>query len=247
MADAETVVAHEVQSIVSSSERDYLVRNNGDQVKTENLKGKKVGLYFSASWCGPCKRFTPTLVEAYNEVSAKGDFEIIFVSADEDEDAFKGYFSKMPWLAIPFSDSDTRDRLDELFKVQGIPHLVILDENGKVAVKKGTEVVLEYGAEAYPFTPERIEEFKNQEEEARRNQSLRSLLIYKSLDFVTSSDGNQVPVSQLEGKTVGLYFSSFQDTESAQFTPKLVDVYEKLKAKGEDFKIVLISVGGGRK
>ncbi|KAK4263198.1 hypothetical protein QN277_028647 [Acacia crassicarpa] len=242
MADAEIVVAHDVQSILPSSERDYLVRNNGDQVKIENLKGKKVGLYFSASWCGPCRRFTPTLVEVYNEVSAKGDFEIIFVSADEDEDAFKGYFSKMPWLAIPFSDSETRDRLDELFEVQGIPHLVILDENGKVAVEEGTEVVREYGAEAYPFTAERIKELKNREEEARRSQSLRSLLIYKSLDYVTSSDGTQVPVSQLEGKTVGLYFSSFADEESAEFTPKLVNVYEKLKAKGEDFEIVLISV-----
>ncbi|KAI9125221.1 hypothetical protein K1719_003837 [Acacia pycnantha] len=243
MADAQTVVAHDVQSILSSSERDYLVRNNGDQVKIENLKGKKVGLYFSASWCGPCRRFTPTLVEVYNEVSAKGDFEIIFVSADEDEDAFKGYFSKMPWLAVPFSDSETRDRLDELFEVQGIPHLVILDENGKVAVEEVTEILLEYGAEAYPFTPERIKELKDQEEEARRNQSLGSLLIYKSLDFVTSSDGKRVPVSQLEGKTVGLYFSSFSYRESAEFTPKLVDVYEKLKAKGEDFEIVLISVG----
>lgn len=243
MADTGSVVAHDVQTILSSSGRDYLVRNNGDQVKIESLKGKKVGLYFSASWCGPCRRFTPTLVELYNEVSAKGDFEIIFVSADEDEDAFKGYLSKMPWLAIPFSDSDTRDRLDELCEVQGIPHLVILDENGKVAVEEGTDVVLEYGVEAYPFTSERIKELKDQEEEARRNQSLRSLLVYKSCDFVTSSDGKQVPVSQLEGKTVGLYFTSFSYEKSAEFTPKLVEIYEKLKAKGEEFEIVLISVG----
>ncbi|XP_054823081.1 probable nucleoredoxin 1 [Prosopis cineraria] len=242
MAGADNV-AHDIQSILSSSERDYLVRNNGDQVQIESLKGKKVGLYFSGSWCGPCRRFTPTLVELYNEVSPKGDFEIIFVSADEDEDSFKGYFSKMPWLAVPFSDSDTRSSLDQLFQVQGIPHLVILDENGKVATEDGTEVVLEHGAEAYPFTPERIKELKDQEEEAKRNQSLRSLLVFKSRDFVVSSDGTQVPVSKLEGKTVGLYFSYFAYKPSADFTPKLVEVYEKLKAKGEDFEIVLISVG----
>ena len=131
-------------------------------------------------------------MELYNEVSSKGDFEIIFVSADEDEDSFNGYFSKMPWLAIPFSDTDKRGELDELFEVQGIPHLVILDENGKVAIEDGTEVVLEYGIEAYPFTSERIKELKDQEEEAKRNQSLRSLLVYKSFDYVISSDGKQV-------------------------------------------------------
>ncbi|XP_054823481.1 probable nucleoredoxin 1 [Prosopis cineraria] len=235
-------VAHDIQSVLSSSERDYLLRNNGDQVKIESLKGKKVGLYFSASWCGPCKQFTPTLVELYNEVSHKGDFEIIFVSADRDEDAFKGYFSKMPWLAIPFSDSGTRSCLDELFRVKGIPYLVILDENGKVATEDGTAVVLEYGAEAYPFTPERIKDLKDQEEEAKRNQSLRSFLVFKSRDFVISSDGKQVPVSELEGKTVGLYFSSFSRGASAEFTQKLVEVYGKLKEKSEDFEIVLISI-----
>lgn len=89
------------------------------------MKGKKVGFYFSASWCPPCRRFTPTLVELYNEFSSK-DFEIVFVSRDKDEDSFNDYFSKMPWLAIPFSDSDTRNNLNELFKGRGIPHLVIL-------------------------------------------------------------------------------------------------------------------------
>ncbi|XP_054790664.1 probable nucleoredoxin 1 [Prosopis cineraria] len=235
-------IAHDIRSVLSSSERDYLHRNNGDQVKIESLKGKKVGLYFSASWCGPCRRFTPTLVELYNEVFGKGDFEIIFVSADRDEDAFKDYFSMMPWLAIPFSDSGTRSHLNELFQVQGIPHLIILDENGKVTIEGGVEVVREYGVDAYPFTSERIKELKDQEEEAKNNQSFRSLLVFKSRDFVISSDGNQIPVSELEGKTVGLYFSCFSYGPSAEFTQKLVEVYGKLKEKSEDFEIVLISI-----
>ncbi|KAF7123828.1 hypothetical protein RHSIM_Rhsim12G0116600 [Rhododendron simsii] len=171
---------HDLQSLLFSPDRDFLIRNNGDEVKVDNLKGKKVGLYFSASWCGPCQQFTPNLVEVYNELSPKGDFEIVFVSADRADEAFKGYFSKMPWLAIPFSDSNTRDRLDELFKVMGIPHLVILDENGKVSI------------------------------------------------------------SELEGKTIGLYFVQSSYKKCIKFTLKLIEVYENLKAKGEKFEVVMI-------
>lgn len=50
----------------------------------------------------------------------------------------------------------------------------------------------------------------------------------------------QIPVSELEGKTVGLYFSV--NRGCTDFTPQLVEVYEKLKAKGENFEVVLISL-----
>lgn len=177
---------------VAGMNEDSFIKCHILQVKIDSLKGKKLALYFSASWCGPCQRFTPTLVEAYNELAPKGDFEVVFISADEDDESFKQYFSKMPWLAIPFSDSETRDRLDELFKVQGIPHLVILDENGKVSCESGVEIIREYGVEGYPFTPEKIKELKEQEEAARRNQSLRSILVSHSRDYVISSDGKKV-------------------------------------------------------
>ncbi|CAM8940004.1 unnamed protein product [Rhodiola kirilowii] len=122
MADMEVeavsvVKQHDIGSILSGSDRDFVVRNDGTQVKVDSLKGKKIGLYFSASWCGPCQNFTPQLVTVYNEFSSKGDFEIVFVSGDSDAESFDEYFSKMPWLAIPFSDSETRSNLDSLFEV----------------------------------------------------------------------------------------------------------------------------------
>lgn len=59
----------------------------------------------------------------------------------------------------------------------------------------------------------------------------------KSVFFYRSC---QVPVVQLEGKTVGLYFSLTSYRSCIDFIPVLVEVYEKLKAKGENFEIVLI-------
>ncbi|KAI4314333.1 hypothetical protein L6164_027252 [Bauhinia variegata] len=193
MAGAGNAAYHDIQSLFSSSERDYLV-------KIESLKRKKLGLYSSASWCGPCQLFTPNLVEVSKEVYPNSDFEVIFLSADDDDEAFNGYFAKMLWLAVPFSDSDTCNRLDKLFKVMGIPHLVILHENGRVVTESGVQVIREYEVEGYPFTSERIGELKEQEEEARRNQSLRTLLVSRSRDFVISADSNKVPISELEVK-----------------------------------------------
>lgn len=211
-------------------------------MKIESLAGKKLGLYFSASWCGPCQRFTPKLMEVYEELVGKGDFEIVFVSGDEDDDSFSDYFSKMPWFAIPYSDSETRDRLDEVFEVAGIPCLVILDEEGKVLTDSGVHIIREYGVNGYPFTKEKINELKELEEKARREQTLRSLLVSPSRDFVISSADNKVPVSELEGKTVGLYFSLSSFKSCADFTPQLVDAYKKLKEKGENFEVVIISL-----
>ncbi|KAF5449891.1 hypothetical protein F2P56_030292 [Juglans regia] len=129
--------SHDLISLLSFEERDFLVRNNGDQLKISNLSGKTVGLYFSGSWCGPCCHFTPTLVEVYEELLPKGDFEVVFISSDINDESFNGYFAKMPWLAVPFTDSETQKRLKNLFKVRGIPHLVILDPNGKVLTNDG--------------------------------------------------------------------------------------------------------------
>ncbi|KAK1551774.1 hypothetical protein Q3G72_004463 [Acer saccharum] len=106
--------------------------------------------------------------------------------------------------------TQTCDRLDELFKVMGFHHLVLLDENGKVRCDSGVEFIRE--TEGYPFTTEQI---KEQEERAKREQSLKSFLVTQSRDFVVSSDGKKVPVTELEGKTFGLLYEliSLDDEE----------------------------------
>ncbi|XP_050207943.1 probable nucleoredoxin 1 [Mercurialis annua] len=235
-------VSHDLSSLLSSQDREFLIRSNGDQAKLSSLAGKIVGLYFSGSWCGPCRHFTPTLIEVYEELSSKFEFEVVFISSDRDEESFHAYFSKMPWLAIPYSDDQNRKRLKELFKVRGIPNFVIIDAEGKICCDQGVKFIRDYGADGYPFTAERVDYFRQQEEHAKINQTLNSILVSKSRDFLVSRDGTVVPVSELEGKLVGLYFAVNSHPSSLDFTPKLLEVYQKLKKKGENFEIVLISL-----
>jgi len=105
----------------------------------EALAGKKVvGVYFSADWCGPCRQFTPELVSFYDKMNnrrgKKDQFEIIWVSRCRDVKSFGQYFTHMKWLALPPEEAlgQRGQVLNDLFKVKGIPHLVLLDEVGNV-------------------------------------------------------------------------------------------------------------------
>jgi len=61
------------------------------------LKSNKSGivaLYFSASWCPPCQRFTPILIDFYNTAKAANcGFEVVFVSSDRSVEEFDTYVS----------------------------------------------------------------------------------------------------------------------------------------------------------
>lgn len=58
----------------------------------ELLAGQRtIGVYFSASWCAPCRQFTPVLAKFYEEMNKKGKkFEIVWVSRDNSADEFVG-------------------------------------------------------------------------------------------------------------------------------------------------------------
>lgn len=99
---------------------------------------KNVLVYFSAHWCPPCRGFTPQLAKAYkNSPSAGNDTMVIFASSDQDQVAFNSYYAEMPWHALPFDQRSIKDKLSEKFKVQGIPTLIILDDNGQLVSANG--------------------------------------------------------------------------------------------------------------
>lgn len=97
-------------------------------------KKKLIGLYFSAYWCGPCRKFTPSLVAFYNKnAAAHPEFEILFVSNDKTAGAMQVYMrdQQMPWPALSF-DKVAGNAALKKYAGSGIPCLVVVDENGKV-------------------------------------------------------------------------------------------------------------------
>lgn len=128
---------------LSTSAQGYVTDNKGNRVNISDLKGKKViGVYFSAHWCPPCRGFTPVLAKIYQETVAKNEsFEIIFVSSDRDEASFGAYFKEMPWKALSFEDRTLKAKLSQTYEIQGIPSLLLFDENGDLVDEDGRSSV----------------------------------------------------------------------------------------------------------
>jgi thiol-disulfide isomerase/thioredoxin len=90
--------------------------------------------YYTASWCGPCQKFTPSLVNFYNEKKPGSDeFEVILITSDEDEDSMEKYAAekKMPWPQLKLSKVQ-RFKKEFQHPGRGIPNLVLTDTEGKL-------------------------------------------------------------------------------------------------------------------
>ena len=126
------------QTLLDSSER---------KVSSSILKDKYVGLYFSASWCGPCRSFTPELIKFRNQYQE--NFEVVLIGGDGSPKAQSKYMKKyeMPWLAME-NQSDAAKIASEKLKVQYIPYLVILDPEGNVVSKDGVSEIRAKGNNA---------------------------------------------------------------------------------------------------
>ncbi|KAL6748650.1 thioredoxin-like-domain-containing protein [Haematococcus lacustris] len=131
------------------------------EVRTEDaLRGKYVGVYFSAHWCPPCRAFTPALRKCYLrltglaqpdvskalgvEQEAPPAFEVVFVSSDDTEQKAMDYYQhNMPWLMVPWTSAGQRASLSRHFGVMGIPTLVILDPQGKVVCANARSALIQ--------------------------------------------------------------------------------------------------------
>lgn len=119
-----------------------LVNARGETITAASLAGKVVAFYCSASWCGPCRSFTPRLTQFYNEMKRAGrPFEVVFMSCDRDAKSFSEYLSHMPWSAVPW-DAPVREQALGKLGVQGIPMLAVMGSHGQLLESNAVQKTL---------------------------------------------------------------------------------------------------------
>ncbi len=124
-----------------------LIAPSGESISHEILQGKYVGFYFSASWCPPCRIFTPKLIGFRNEHSDQ--FEVVLVGSDRSKEEQQAYVTEhgMPWPSLP-NNGEHAKKLNELFGVQSIPTLIVVSPEGKVVSTRGREDITNPGSTA---------------------------------------------------------------------------------------------------
>ena len=141
---------------------DNILDGDMNPVPLSNFGGKIVGLYFSASWCGPCHHFTPQLAQKYQELVDAGEmFDIILFSSDSGEEKALEYFATMPWKMLRFKDREVKMLANEIFEVDGIPTLVLVNsDSGTVITTEGRRALFSGS----------LSEIEEREEEKRRRR-----------------------------------------------------------------------------
>lgn len=121
----------------------------GNPVTLSSLYGGYLLVDFWASWCGPCRRENPNIVEIYNEYHNRG-FDVLGVSFDRSKDKWLQAIAddRLTWHHV--SDlAYWNNAAGKLYAINSIPSNVLLNPEGVIIAKNLTGEDLRKKIEEY--------------------------------------------------------------------------------------------------
>ena len=89
---------------------------NGDECFKALDSEKFILFYFTASWCGPCKKITPSIEEISNKLSESIDFYKISI------------------------DDDANEEICEKCQIKSVPTFILLKNRNSLGVVNGADL-----------------------------------------------------------------------------------------------------------
>ncbi len=120
---------------------------SGQQVTLANYKGSVLIIDFFASWCHPCKRAIPHLIELNRKYGKKG-LQILGLSLDDDKDDLIDFITP---LKLNYPAAMANEDLQVEYGLRSIPTFFIINKKGIVTekymgltddVKKNVEITI---------------------------------------------------------------------------------------------------------
>ena len=140
--DVKEKVLSEKNTVIGTHAPNFKINDSqGKLFELSNLKGSYVLIDFWASWCVPCRRENPLIVDLYNTYHTKG-LKIVGISLD---DTTKSIDAKANWLKAVNQDGLRWKQVSQLkgfessvcldYGITSIPSTFLLDENGIIIAR----------------------------------------------------------------------------------------------------------------
>lgn len=107
----------------------------GKNISLEDLKGNIVYLDFWASWCRPCIEEMPAFKKLQNEF-ASSNIKFVSIGIESKKESLEKLIKAHGLEGIHLFDPDKEEDLKKRYNVEGIPHYVLIDTDGKMIEKR---------------------------------------------------------------------------------------------------------------
>jgi thiol-disulfide isomerase/thioredoxin len=106
-----------------------LMKLDGTPYKLKESRGKILIVDFWATWCGPCIRSIPSLIEISKEYKDNG-VELVLVNCEEPETRVRPFLERLKSIPTVVLDSD--GTVAKQYNVAAIPQTVLIDRDGGI-------------------------------------------------------------------------------------------------------------------
>jgi thiol-disulfide isomerase/thioredoxin len=107
-----------------------LIDLGGKKHSLRGQRGKVVMLDFWATWCGPCRIQMPMVEKLHHELKSKG-LVVYAINQGESAETARRYLTRNKYTATTLLDPSAE--VGKTYSVAGIPTLVVIDRQGKIA------------------------------------------------------------------------------------------------------------------
>jgi cytochrome c biogenesis protein CcmG/thiol:disulfide interchange protein DsbE len=104
---------------------------DGEEINSQELRGKVILINFWASWCNPCKAEAADLEAAWRIYRDSGEVAFLGVDYVDTAPEAKAYLEEFE-ITYP-NGPDLGTHISQAFRIRGVPETYIIDKNGVLA------------------------------------------------------------------------------------------------------------------
>lgn len=106
----------------------------GDTVRLSDFKGKVVFIDTWATWCAPCIRQRPQVIDLAKKHAANHDLVFLFISVDASKAAWTSFMNKQPATVGQhlYIRNGMRTTFGDQYNIKSIPRYMLIGKDGRI-------------------------------------------------------------------------------------------------------------------